>query len=191
VPFRLPEYEDAYKRFAGDALDALARARDPLLREIRVERVSGAPASRIVARDGMDVDLSSSPIGTEHSIDFPDVVAGDLERLVIEVDRGSEQLTKQMADQLFEVLGKVTAATGNVLDAKGAKFSWDLVLECLEMTEWGTDDDGNVQMPTFVAGPDVLAKAPPATPAQTAALEQLKQRKQEEADARRRHRRLS
>jgi hypothetical protein len=52
VPFALYEYDDAFSRFFGQTVRALARARSPLLSEMQVVEVSGTLGTRIQSREG-------------------------------------------------------------------------------------------------------------------------------------------
>ena len=86
----------------------------------------------------------------------------------------------------------VTQSTGNIVDAGGEKFSFELLVETLEKIEWSLDDEGELVMPSIIMHPDQMKKLPAeATPAQKAELDELKRRKKEELLAQRRSRRLS
>ena len=86
MPFALYEYEDAFSRFFGQTVRALARARSPLLSEMQVREVSGTLGTRVRSREGMDVELEPAGIEMDVTADLNAVRAGDLTPLQVQLD---------------------------------------------------------------------------------------------------------
>jgi hypothetical protein len=177
-----------------DAVSALARAHHPLLAEIRVESVSGSLGSRIRDRDGMDVDLPPGKAGFEMTMRLDAVRDANFDDLIVEIDEASDLLAKDLIDMFLSTMSRVTEATGNVVDAGGQKFSFDLFYEMLSKIDFGVDENDELVLPSLVMHPEQLKQIQgmgPPTPEQERRLAELKERKREEALARRRRRRLS
>ncbi|MGH2845696.1 MAG: hypothetical protein ACRDL0_06700 [Thermoleophilaceae bacterium] len=194
MPFALYEYDAAFGEFFGTTLRTLARARSPILREIKFVEVSGTVGSRIRGRDGLDIELMPGTTSAEVTTDLQAVRDGQSEKLYAELSAGADSMAEQLVGQLVENLSKITEGTGNVLDAGGQAFSFELLYEMLEKMEFSLDENDQVVMPLLLMHPDQLEKIrnlPPPTPEQERRMEELKQRKREEALARRRSRRLS
>lgn len=64
------EYDAAFTDFFGQTLQALARARSPILAQIKTVETSGTVGSRIRDRDGMDIELVPGKTSTEMAADL-------------------------------------------------------------------------------------------------------------------------
>lgn len=194
VPFALREYDAAFSQFFSEAVRALARARSPLLSEIKFGTVPGPLGSRVRTREGMDVELAPTSIGLDVTGDLNGVREGDFAVLLAEMDVASEQLAKGLVESVVENLNQLTEGTGNVVDAGGRPFSFEMLYEMLEKMEFSVDENGELVMPSLVMHPDQakrLQELPPLTPEQEHKMAELKERKKGEALARRRRRRIS
>jgi hypothetical protein len=192
MSFQLPEYDEAFVGFLYTTANELARAQHPLLAEIRTETTESGASSVVDARGGEQLDLPSELVGFEMKWDREDLLTGNVEALLLQLDSASNELGEKLVGMLVKTLTAVTESTGNVVDAGGKKFSFDLLVESLEKIEWSLDDEDELVMPSIVMHPDQMKNLPTdATPEQKAILDELKQRKREELLAERRRRRLS
>lgn len=189
--FALPQYDQAFVEFIHKSANALARAQDPLLGEIREEVAEAGGSSVVDSRTDEALDLESELVGFEIGWEREDVISGNFEALLLQLDIASQELAKKLVEMLFKTLGKVTESTGNVIDAEGGPPTFDLIYEMLDKIEYTLDDDGELVLPSLVMHPEMVKKLPPPTPDQEAAIEELQQQKREELLAKRRSRRLS
>ena len=190
MPFALTEYDEAFGLFLRDTVRELARARSPILAEIRFEEQSGPVASRIRTREGGNLDLPEEVSGFEVTTSLEAIRGADYDEFTIEVDRAADEVKDQLESMMIRHLDAVTTTTGNVFDA-GGKLTFEKIYEMLDGLEWGLTDEGELSVPSLLVHPDALKNLPPETPEQKLAMEELKQRKYEEAIARRGSRRLS
>jgi hypothetical protein len=190
VPFELPEYERAFVEFLHYTVQGVARAGDPVLSQIQVEKATTA-ASRIRTREGMDVDLPERKVGFELMTSLAAVRSADYGEFAAAVHKAAEELRKDLAEGVFENLNTITEATGNVVDA-GGELTFEKLYELLDKMEWTLTDEGELSIPSLVMHPSMVEKFRSLeTPEALAAMEELKARKYEEALARRPRRRLS
>lgn len=194
MPFALNEYGEAFGVFVGEVVRDLARSRDPVLREMTFEAVPSTVGSRVQSREGLNVELEPTKVGFEISLSDEQIGHFDRSALVLQLDQAADGYAKGLMKMWVETMGKVTEATGNVIDA-GGNFTFETFYELLEKLEWpDVDENGNQVLPSIVANPDTverIASLPDPTPEQQARLDSLKERKHEESLARRRSRRLS
>lgn len=98
-----------------------------------------------------------------------------------------------MMRALYSLLGGVTEATGNVVDAGGA-FSFEHIIESFEHIELTFDEHLRPIMPQIHCQPDTAEKLEAvlesATPQQMERLNAIIKQKRQEHDDRRRTRRL-
>lgn len=192
MPLELPEYDDAFAHFLYYTANALARAQHPLLAEMRTETTESGASSVVDRRDGERLDLPSDLIGFEMRWDRDDVLIGNFEALLLQLDSASNELGEKLIAKFVETVSSVTESTGNVIDAKGEKFSFEMFVEMLETIEWSLDDDDELVMPSLLMHPNQAKNLPSeATAEQRAIVDELKRRKKEELLAKRRRRRLS
>lgn len=192
MPFALPEYDRAFARFVSETVHELARARDPVLSQMRFATVPTTVGSRVRDRQGMDVDLEPAKVGFEMSTSVSAVRAADYDEFYVEVDQAAEMLAHDLMKLWVGTMDKVTEATGNIVDA-GGKLTFEVVYEALDKIEYSLDENDDLIMPSLVMHPDTAKRAGelgPPTPEQHAMLAELRERKRGEALARRRRRRL-
>jgi hypothetical protein len=191
VPFELPEYHEAFTAFAYSSVNALARAQSPLLGGIKEEVVESGGSTVVDSRTDERLDLSSEPVGFELEWERDDVLNGNFEALLLQLDSASLELAEKLVGMFVKTMGEVTEATGNVVNAEGSPPTFELIYDMLDKIVYSLDDDDELQMPSMIMHPDMVKKLPTLTPEQEAALDELKQRKREELLAKRRRRRLS
>lgn len=194
MPFALPEYDAAFGRFFSQTMRVLAQAYSPLLAQMHFIEMPGTVGSRVRDRQGMDIILDPGETSTEITSDLKAVRAGDYERLHEAMYESADSMTEQLVGHFVETMGKVTEGTGNVTDAGGRPFGFDVLYEMLEKLEFSVDENDELVMPSLLMHPtqaEKLRDLPPLTDEQQRKLDELKERKREEELARRRRRRLS
>jgi hypothetical protein len=85
VPFELPEYERAFAEFLRDTVQEVARAGDPVLSQIAVEKQTTTAASQIRSREGMVVDLPERRVGFELVTSLAAVRSADFDQFAADV----------------------------------------------------------------------------------------------------------
>jgi len=191
MSFELPEYDQAFTKFLYTSANALARAQNPLLADIPEETTESGGSSVVDTRADELLDLPSEQVGFEIGWEQDDVLQGNFEALLLQLDSASGELGQKLMEMLIKTLGAVTDSTENVVDAEGSPPTFELIYEMLDKIEYSLDDDDELQMPSLLMHPDMVKKLPTPTPDQDAAIKELKQRKREELLAKRRRRRLS
>jgi len=188
--FTLYEYATAEARFIGAAVDALARTRDGLYGHIQREPVSRVQTSQITTDTGVVVEQPAVGVRYHITITPEDVISGSLDSFLVSLDKAADEWLDGVMPTFYEYLTRISEATGNVVDAKDRPF-FDAFYEAIETVEMDFDEDGN-HSHVLVLHPDQLqALEENLTPEQQQKLDDLFKRKREEADARRRHRRIS
>jgi hypothetical protein len=190
--FRLIEYAVAERRFIGGTLDALARARNPLLARLQVERTSRMPRTQITADSGEVVEQEPVQIRTKLTQSPQDIIDGNLEDLLVSLDQAANEYSEQFGKHFYEQLSRITEATGNVVNAAGRPF-FDSLYEMYEKIDLQFDEEGRIAQELHLNPADVEKWQKgwaEMTPEQHAKLAALVERKRQEFNARRRNRRL-
>ncbi len=78
------------------------------------------------------------------------------EYLAAQLQEAGKQFAKQMSQYFYNTMDKVTAESGNVVDAKGKSFSEDMLLEMLEKMDHSFKADGSWNAPTGFVGSDAF-----------------------------------
>jgi hypothetical protein len=100
-----------------------------------------------------------------------------------------QEIISQLTKSLFELMDKITDATGNKTSAKGMNM-WDAQIEAMKRQEMRFDKEGNHGY-KFYAHPDTAAKHGMPTEEQKQKLDEVIKAKREEYNAKKRTRRLS
>jgi len=191
--FALPEYNDAFADFVHISVHELMRRKDPLLSKIRVDYSEEIHAAQNTMPSGEVVETRPFKVPMLVTIEIDDAIAGRSERLTEAINNAAEEGLKIGMPQIFEQLGRLSAAAGTAKDAKGHPLSWALILQTLEKMEIEFDKDGKPTLEMIVA-PDVykqLLNLPPRTSEENRAWNELLERKRAEFNARQRRRKLS
>ena len=194
MPFALHEYDAAFGRFFSQSMRVVAQSSSPLLGQMRFVEMPGTVGSRVRDRRGMDIVLDAGKSSTDVTSDLNAVRDGDYDRLYEAMFESADVMAEQLVGYFVESMGKVTEGTGNVVDAGGRPFGFEVLYESLEKLQFSVDENDELVMPSLVMNPvdaEKLRDLPPLTDEQQRMLDHLKQRKREEALARRRRRRLS
>jgi hypothetical protein len=148
MPFKLPEYDDAFVGFIQKTTHELAGAHHPLLAEMRFEDTESGASSVVDSREGEVLDLPSERVGFEMTSEHEDIRNSNFEPLLAQLDSAGAELGEQLMKIFFSSMNAVTESTGNVVDAEGKGFSFDLLFELLEKMEFSLDDNDELVMPS-------------------------------------------
>jgi cation transport regulator ChaC len=134
--FALPEYNQAFGTVFGEALETLAEAKSPVLRELvttaRGERVR---TQRVTAPSGDVVDIEPKLSALPYRFTAEDVTNFDLRAFVRACDVAADALVDSKLDHLLSTTGQIAEVLGQVGDAAGQPFGWPVLLKGLEQVE--------------------------------------------------------
>jgi hypothetical protein len=133
-PFELPEYQSAFLDFYRNASELLARAKDPLLRQLRRRRPTRNYRGRNTMPEGKVHESSLMLVKSEVSVTAKEILGGDPAVLGKKLDLLTDEYLASLMPQIFGSISAATAAVGNSLDAGGKPLSADLLLEMFELT---------------------------------------------------------
>lgn len=152
-----PKIKRGLSRALTEYLRELVR-QEPLLSQIRRKRYFEGDKTSTKSWEG-EIDQSGyKEISGQYSIRREDVITkGPL--IYVESMQGiAEEIKKQQAKMVFNKIDEVVRKTGNITDAKGQPFTFDLFIETLEKICIDFDDQGKPHLPTVVVSPDMGAK---------------------------------
>jgi hypothetical protein len=188
----LPEYEAAVRQLFFDTVHTFMRAQDPVLDKFRAETVGHLPETSVPPDVALGGHSGPMPVSIRARLSREQVITLDTDAWVAAAWDAATGALDQLMPQFFAGLDRVLELSGRVSNAGGKPFSWDAVLDELEMLEIEFDEKGRPNEPTIVCGPELAAKmrSLPITPEQNKRWAEIIARKREEFNARRRHRKL-
>ncbi|GMK41955.1 hypothetical protein PCCS19_50140 [Paenibacillus sp. CCS19] len=187
----LPEYEDAFINYFQDTTRSFMSLKNELLSGIGTVSHEG-PARMRTSTDEVMLDKEPAKIEMKFNIPFDVILRTDVEALMTSIDEASDSGIESLVPQIFQFIGEVCDASGQVVDGRGQPFSFDLFLELLEKIEITFNDDGSPNMPTLFIHPNmrkVLEDNPPSEEQQKQ-MEELISRKRDDFFAKKRTRKL-
>lgn len=190
--YRLPALSSASVRLLQQVQHIMLQSTPGILSMIQVKTMDTLPSQAIPQSGGTET-LDRSSFELELTVMFKDVVAGNYGALLEQVYEAVPEAAKKLEAELLMQVGKVTEATGNVVDGGGQPVNIDLILDMIEKTEISFEPDGSIGKGfAFVTSPelaDKLGKLQP-TPEQLRRREDIINRKREVWFARRTARRV-
>jgi hypothetical protein len=194
VFFKLPEYARAEVAFVGAAVGALSRSRGGIVSLISEQPTNRVGTTRVTTHEGQTVEFEPIAVAAEMRLDWADIAQSKVEALLTTIDEAAGVHHETLTRAVLGHFDKITAATGNQVDAAG-KSTFEALYEMFEKVELSFEEDGRISEGfVMVAHPETAEKIMRAeaefTPAQRQQLEDLIDRKRKEFLARRRRRQL-
>ena len=186
--FALPEYGQAFGTVFGDALERLAEAKSPVLRElVTIEPGERVRTQRVTAPSGHVIEIEPKLTALPYRFGAADVTHFDLRAFARACDAAAEVLADSKLDHLLSATGQIAEGLGQVGDAAGQPFGWPVLLKGLEQVEIEFSSTGEPLLPKIVAEKDKrhFVEYPPLTDADRRAFDELMSRKRRELNARR------
>lgn len=153
----LDEYDRATREFFSEAVDAVARASDPILGQIQREKVEVIAKSMSTMESGEVVQREPLLSSASVSFSVPDAIDGNFSDVVAAIADTAEQFLSSMMPNIFDHISEICDATGNVVSGKDRPI-WDAMIEVLETIAISFDEDRNPSLPSIVMHPDTAAK---------------------------------
>jgi hypothetical protein len=165
---------------------------DPILNQVRTVKTIHAGGMRYQIEEKESV-IPLNTLSFEINISHAEISEYDLSAFAESIYMFTKERIDETHRMLYQTLDKVTAMTGNVVNAEGKPLNADMILDMIEKVEMTFDENGEPIKKTFVAGTDLFKKLSNIkfTPAQEERHKQIIERKKKEYNAKKRHRRLS
>ena len=127
---------------------------DGLLSKIRRTMYDHGTTTAFVDVEGVSRTSSMQPMGAAFQLQDEVIERGDAEAFRSALDRGVVQLRQKISELLFKTVGAAAESVGNSFDCAGTLTGRKLC-DMIEKMDVVFDENGSVQMPTFVCRPEV------------------------------------
>ncbi len=126
---------------------------DPIIGGIGVSKRIHSGGSTYKSEE-KKIGIPLQGISAELSFEVEDVYTFKLERICLEIYNIANSIVEKMTQSMFSTMTQITDLTGNVIDAKGKQFNYEIFIEMLEKIHIGFDEDGKPLLPTILMHPD-------------------------------------
>lgn len=187
----LPIYDQAMNKFIQIVADKFV-SYDPLLGKMsNITSSHNGPIRNV--RGDTPLDQSLFEIQTISGMHNDDIRSSNLEKHTEFVLEIVKQSIRELSKFFYKGIEEITNATGQVTDAKGEPFSFDILLDMLENYPLEFDEQGEPKLPTLIMHPNLFEniKKAQSTQEQLDRHKAILAKKKEEFDAKKRTRRLS
>jgi hypothetical protein len=183
--FERPDDEKAFERCVTEIVARLNdRAREILVSRQNVMRMNHGKAWVHSARDP-EPDTSMHSISAKWVIPYKEIADNDLGLIARSILPMSEEMSRQFAKNMYDMIGAAAERVGNVVSTENAGSVSQSLIEMMSKIELGVDRDGNVSMPQIHAGAEahakLIAELENMSPEVAAELERLRLEKSQEA----------
>lgn len=167
-----PEIERVSRQAAVDTIRAMIAKKSPVIGEIKAHIQHEGASGAINRADGSVGDFAPRQIAAETSLPTSmSIYEFTTDELMKRLDGIAEQFARGQSEMLFDEMNKITEETGNVVNAGGKPFDFELILEGIRKMHHTFDENGKWHAPTVVALPSVIAAMQNLTPEEKAAHE--------------------
>jgi hypothetical protein len=191
MEFTIPKYESAMWKFLEEVVDGFMSL-DPLFGSLsRVPTVHKGPIRNV--RGEIPFDQKMTETRCAAPLTRETIRSTDIEKHTEFLFELAKSNISAMTPQFFQEISEVTDLVGNSIDAQGAPFSLDHLLDSMERMALRFDDQDEPIMPTLFLGPELFEKIKSlkSTPEQRQRFNDILARKKAMHDADKRTRRLS
>jgi len=130
---------------------------DPLLSMIKERRIHEGDRWAVRRGDGTFDESGPHEICDRYPIDATAVKEKGLSAILPSQEAAAERVRHQQEGVLFDRMKTVIEETGNVVDAGGQPFSFELFLNLLRKVDIDFDENGKPHMPALVVSPEMGA----------------------------------
>lgn len=152
-----PKLKKNLEKTFGHYLQDLIR-REPLFSQIKEEILFEGNKLSTQTETGEIETSELRGFKSEFTIKREDVIAKGPKAFIESIRNSAEELSRQRAEHFFNKMKEVTDKTGNVLNAAGHPFTFDMFLEMLNKVWIDFDENGDPYMPSVVVSPEIAAK---------------------------------
>ncbi|MCC6789066.1 MAG: hypothetical protein IT547_14625 [Hyphomonadaceae bacterium] len=167
-----PEIERISRQAAVDTIRAMIAKKSPIIGQIKAHIQHEGAGGAINRADGSVGDFAPRQIAAQTtlatSMSIYDFTTDELLKLL---DGIAEQFARGQSEMLFDEMSKVTEETGNVVNAGGKPFDFEIFLEGINKMHHTFDANGQWHAPTVVVSPSAMAAMEKMTPEEKAAAE--------------------
>jgi hypothetical protein len=191
MEFTIPKYESAMWKFVEKVIDGFM-SNDPLFSSISRELIIHKGPIRNV-RGQVPFDQKMVETRCEVPLKRETIRNTDVEKHTEILHELARSSISAITPQFFQGISELANIVGNSMDAHGAPFSFDQLLDLMERMDFRFDDQNEPIMPTLFLGPELHEKIKnlKLKPEQEQRLKDILERKKAEHDANKRTRRLS
>lgn len=158
----LPDFVELKERLEALAkrrLRQYVHERDPVMREIRHMYIHEGRGSRYRTMDGTEDRMELKPSVAELCATPDEILGWSLEEVLKRIDGLGEQMLSQIVPAMFGKVKEVTDRTGNLVNAGGQPFSFEVFIAGIEKVWIDFDDEtGEPKLPTIVVPPEIAER---------------------------------
>jgi hypothetical protein len=154
----LPDYPEAKKHLQKEFIKALRKEseKDPIINMIHVRRSYEGNAFEFETEDGFSQSGSYKLLASKFEISKDEVIEKGPDAYFLRIPQIAKEWIDKQSRLLFQKMEEVTAATGNIVDAKSKPISPELILAALDKIAINFDEFGNPIVPSIVLHPSKL-----------------------------------
>lgn len=145
-----PALRDEIGRFLNRYLRLKVRQHSGPFAQVQQSIIHEGRGSSIVRETGREDNTKIRSVSAEFRIDYDEVERLTLRDVMQRFDQLAQSIAEQQKPLFYEEIRSAAENVGNVMDAKGAKLSAEIILDTLEKIWIEFDKEGNPKLPTII-----------------------------------------
>ena len=156
----LPDFPNTKNKLATilNNLVKLAVKKDPLLSQVKEVPVFEGEGLAIQREDGTIDRTNFKKIESPITINKNEIIEKGINAYIDNVIPLARGIINQQKAYMFSEISRVTEEVGNVVNAQGQPFTFDLFIQLVRKIEISFDDNDKPIMPTLTVSPDIGKK---------------------------------
>ena len=146
---KVREYADHMLR---EWCDRQLTAKTGIMRKMKAVVIHEGHRMKLVRFDGSIEQQPLKKMGTTIRLAKDDLEKKGLQAVLEAVGKAANDIAQKQSKFFFQRLDEILGRTGQTHDAGGRPFTFDLMLEGLEMVDIDFDEQGQPMWPTFFCG---------------------------------------
>ncbi|MCB4792789.1 MAG: hypothetical protein LHV68_13045 [Elusimicrobia bacterium] len=131
---------------------------EPLLKGVSKARHFEGDIISGVSQDGYKDESKYQDFKSEFKIDKDDLIKKGPRLFIENCEIVAKEMREAAAKAMIDKINQVTEETGNIVDGKGKRFSFELFMEMLDKYPMEFDENKNPIMPTVIVSPAIALR---------------------------------
>lgn len=128
--------------------------------QARVKAIHEGKGAWILKREDGSIDDRGrlKETGVDMTFEKDEMEKLSFEDVLKKFDQAADEMGKKISGDMYQSLNDILEETGNKIDGRGEPFSVDKFFEVFDKIFINFDENGEPQLPSIVAGPELVAR---------------------------------
>lgn len=149
------DYDKCFDKFLDKSVNELMPYLQPMLKQVEIRKEKNRGTKKYnVNNDYKETNINR--LEAQCTMKMSELYNTNIEEYLVIIYEIANKYSSEMVKIMLENIKQICDQTGNIVNARGNKFSYSFILDSLEKMDISFDEDGNPIKPTLVANPQLI-----------------------------------